>query len=57
MDSLFNNVKSYHGRDMMDSASKFKKLSLSTAINIAHGYIINISKISIVAAPDDGLTW
>ena len=31
MDSLFKNIKSYHGRDMMDSASEFEKLKLSRA--------------------------
>jgi len=36
MDSLFNNIKSYHGRDMMDNASKFKKLRLSRAKMISN---------------------
>ena len=36
MDSLFNNIKSYHGRDMMDNASEFEKLRLSRAKMISN---------------------
>jgi len=31
MDSLINNIKSYHGRDMMDNTLEFEKLRLSRA--------------------------